>query len=193
MSVRPPPPRAGASRPRHGIRAASRAVGAAGGAAALLLAVGACGSGSDDGACGEEVEAPVDPQSAVHVLPGAPEAEDRPALPTSGIHVMNPSVDVVSSEPLAASVAVGVLERSGIVIEYSPDIPPDDRRSLEALATEDEGTVVVAPAPDLPSPIVARAWQTRLDCTDLDVGRLESFVDDHLGTGSAMDPTTAAD
>ena len=161
-----------------------------------MLVVGACGGGGDDavaGACGEEVVAPVDPQSAVHVLPGAPEADDRPALPTSGIHVMDPGVDVVASEPLAASVAVGVLERRGIVVEYSPDLASGDRQSLEALATEDQGTVVVAPAPDLPSPIVARAWQTRLDCTSLDVGRLEAFVDDHLGTGSAMDPATTAE
>jgi hypothetical protein len=49
---------------------------------------------------------------------------------------------------------------------------------LEALAGPE---VVVAPNPRLPSPVVASAWRTRLQCRALDVAALQRFAADHIG------------
>lgn len=175
----PPSPRARWGRPTVGARVAAVAVGA-------LVALSGCSSDGGPSACGEVEVDPIDPQSVVHVLPGAPDPDDADPLPTSGVHVMDPRVAVVSDEPLPRAIAVGVLERSGVVIEYRSDLTSDEVAELESLASEEQGTVVVAPNDALPSPVLARAWRHRMTCDAADTDALAEFVGAHLGTGSAM-------
>ena len=77
-------------------------------AVGVLVALSGCSSDGGPSACGEVEVDPLDPQSVVHVLPGAPDPDDADPLPTSGVHVMDPRVAVVSDEPLPRAIAVGV-------------------------------------------------------------------------------------
>ena len=155
-------------------------------AAVLLAAVALVGCGGDDEAaarsCAERREA-LDPSSANHVLPGAPEPEYRTDPPTSGPHLATDMLSGVIDEPLARPAQVGSLELGGIVIQHT-GLDDDERAAVEAVA--DEG-VAVAPAPDLPAPVVATAWLFKLTCDDVDVDALRTFAEDHLGEGPGAD------
>jgi drug/metabolite transporter (DMT)-like permease len=151
---------------------------------ALVLLAG-CGGGGGDrdaGSCGPQIREPLDPGSVQHVLPGAPEPAYANDPPTSGPHLAGGAVGGVQTEPLPRPVQVAVLEEGGVVVQYK-DLDATGRGRLEALAADD---VAVAPNPDLPSAVVATAWQHRLVCGDADdasVETVERFVGAHRGFG----------
>ena len=147
-----------------------------------LLLLGSCGGGGDGDSCGPETREPLDPGSVQHVLPGAPEPVYTTDPPTSGPHQAGGAVGGVHTTPLSRPVQVAVLEAGGVVVQHD-DLDPTGRARLEALAAQD---VAVAPNPDLPSAVVATAWQHRLECGDADeasVETVERFVGAHRGVG----------
>ncbi|MFP5377662.1 MAG: EamA family transporter [Acidimicrobiia bacterium] len=153
-----------------------------------LLLLGGCGAGGDGGgapaaaACGPEVEEALDPGSVQHVLPGAPEPSYATDPPTSGPHLAGGAVSGVQPAPLARPVQVAVLEEGGVVVQHD-GLDGAGRARLEALAGDD---VAVAPNPDLPAPVVATAWQHRLECAGAGpaaVEAVEDFVARHRGGG----------
>ena len=151
---------------------------------ALLLLGGCAGGGGSGGggSCGPEVQEALDPGSVRHVLPGAPEPSYATDPPTSGPHLAGGAVGGVQSEPLPRPVQVAVLEEGGVVVQHK-GLDATGRARLEALAADD---VAVAPNPDLPSPVVATAWQHRLVCGDAgeaSVEAVERFVAAHRGGG----------
>lgn len=156
-------------------------------AAVLALLLGGCGGGGDGGgnsdgaatACGPEVQEALDPGSVQHVLPGAPEPSYATDPPTSGPHLAGGTVGGVQPAPLARPVQVAVLEEGGVVVQHD-GVDGAGRARLEALAADD---VVVAPNPDLPSPVVATAWQHRLECAGAGPAAVEAFVARHRGGG----------
>ena len=150
-----------------------------------LLLLGGCGGGGGGGgggSCGPETEEALDPGSVRHVLPGAPEPAYATDPPTSGPHLAGGAVGGVQSEPLPRPVQVAVLEEGGVVVQHQ-GLDRAGRARLEALAADD---VAVAPNPDLPSSVVATAWQHRVVCGDAgeaSVDAVERFVADHRGGG----------
>lgn len=155
-----------------------------GAAVALAAAVaGGCGDGGDGrpnpvGDCAGVVTEPLDPRSTQHLLPGAPEPVYPSDPPTSGPHLATPDVPRgAQREPVPRPLQVTVLEEGGVMIQHR-DLTPRQRAGLEALAGPD---VVVAPAPDLPAPVVATAWRHRLECRAVAVPALEDFVAAHRG------------
>jgi hypothetical protein len=163
-------------------RAATCALTVAAGVVLSTLAAG-CGEEADRPdaprqACAGVVTDPLDPRSTQHLLPGAPEPAYPSDPPTSGPHLATPELPRgAQSEPVPRPLQVSVLERGGGLIQHR-DVAPEQKASLEALAGPD---VVVAPAPDLPAPVVATAWRRRLVCTALDVDALKDFVASHRG------------
>ena len=142
-----------------------------------VVAIGACGG---DGAkatstCGPAVEEPLDPGSTRHLLPGAPEPRYLGDPPTSGPHVSGPPPTGVQHQPLAPPVQVGVLESGGVLVQHR-GVSEGERRQLEALAGD---KVVVAPNPSLAVPVVATAWQHRLECRGPDPAALRAFIAQH--------------
>jgi len=132
------------------------------------------GPASDVGAtCRRPSPEPVDPQSAVHLLPNAPEPVYRTDPPTSGPHVMNPTVEGAVAQPLPRPVQVGVLERGDVLIQYGPAVSGEAQAQLVGLAGD---RVVVAPNPGLSASVVATAWHTKLNCGGVDASALQSFV-----------------
>lgn len=138
-------------------------------------------SSSTSSACGPGIREALDPNSLVHVLPGAPTPHYESTPPTSGAHQPTPPITGVQTAPIAPQVQVGILEQGRVLLQYR-GLDPTDIRALRELASP---MVVVAPARSLPgkSTVVATAWVTKQSCDRLDVPTLEKFVISHKGKG----------
>jgi drug/metabolite transporter (DMT)-like permease len=152
----------------------------------LLAAVLLVGCGDDDagasGGCEERREA-LDPNSAAHVLPNAPEPEYRTDPPTSGPHAPGEVLSGVLDEPVSRPAQVGSLEAGGVLIQHD-GLDDDERAEVEALAGD---AVAVVAADALPNRVVATAWLFKLTCDDLDVDALRTFAEAHVGEGPGAD------
>lgn len=192
-AIRTTPPGQSPARLRTTARSSTvRALGALVGTALTVATLGGCSGeggpalpdpGPDAGTCESPRREAIDPQSVLHVLPGAPEPPYDTDPPSSGPHVMGPDVEGVVDDPLERPVQVGVLERGGVVVQHQ-GLGPEGLASVAALA--ELGDVVVAPGTDLDTTVVATAWGARLRCDGVDVAALTAFVDDRLRPGSAM-------
>jgi hypothetical protein len=143
---------------------------------AVLLA--ACGGdgGDDEATCRPVQREQLDPASARHLLPGAPEPDYTTDPPTSGAHASGRPPTGVLDRPLSRPEQVAVLEAGGVLIQYrDPRAPP----RLGALAGDG---VTIASNSDLPAPVVATAWTRKLTCTEVDEDALRSFIREHGGT-----------
>ena len=150
--------------------------------ASVAAGLGAC-SGDDtaepSASCGDVVEEPLDPGSSNHLLPGAPEPSYVTDPPTSGPHLSGPTPSGVVDEPLDRPRQVAILEGGGVVIQHE-GVEGADLRPIDALAGD---TVVVAPGVDLPAPLVATAWRSKLICDTADADAVAEFIADHEGLG----------
>jgi len=147
---------------------------------ALLLASACTGHGGADGGCGPVTREALDPAYLVHVLGTDDGLEYTSDPPTSGPHQATPPVEGVVDAPVPRPVQVGILERGDVLLQHDPALPAAERAALEALAGEG---VVVAPNPDLPSPVVATAWLFKRTCDEVEVSALEDFVEERRGKG----------
>lgn len=136
----------------------------------------ACGGSSDD-ACGAVVAEPRDPASNQHVTAGT-DVVYLTDPPTSGPHAVLPVQAGIRDEPLHPTLQVGVLETGRILVQHR-DLPASEVAELAALVASE---VVIAPNPGLDAPVVATAWQHRLDCERIDVGSLQRFVNEFRGS-----------
>ncbi len=159
----------------------------------VLTMVVACGS--DDGpspgaqapspdeqaqdACGPVTPERLDPSSALHLLPGAPEPSYQSDPPTSGPHLSGLPPTGVLSAAIDRPTQVLVLETGGVLIQHR-DLTEEETAQVSSLATDQ---VVVAPNPALPAPVVATAWLAKQTCEGVDLDALEQFVQDHVGQG----------
>lgn len=148
--------------------------------AVLAAGASACGGGGN-GACGPILREALDSQYLVHVIDVDAPVEYASDPPTSGPHQPSPPVDGVVEDPIPRPVQVGILERGDVLLQYRPDVGADAIGDLRSLAG---GGVVVAPAPDLPDPVVATAWVHKRTCSAVDLDALEDFVDERLGKGA---------
>lgn len=143
-------------------------------AVVLLSGLALTGCGDDEepeaAACGPITVEPLDSNQG-HLLPGAPTPSFRSDPPTSGPHVAGLIVQGEMDRPVTPLEQVSTLETGAVIIQYES---PDDRRELAALARPE---VVVAPAEDLPAPIVATGWVRSMRCDSVDVEALRRFID----------------
>jgi hypothetical protein len=79
------------------------------------------------------------------------------------------------AEPVANENAVHSLEHGAVWITYAPDLPQDQVATLRELA-ERQSHILVSPMEDLPSPMVASAWNRQLALDGADDPRLEEFI-----------------
>ena len=147
--------------------------------AGLAVAAASC-SGDEGGTCGPITREAIDPAYLVHVVADDPGLEYTSDPPSSGPHQLSPPIDGVVDEPISRPLQVGVLERGDVLLQHDPELPAGDRADLEGLAGPG---VVVAPNPDLPSPVVATAWLFKRTCDEVDVPALETFIDERQGKG----------
>ena len=76
--------------------------------------------------------------------------------------------------PIPTENAVHSMEHGAVWITYSPELPIDQVRTLEALA--DQGFVLVSPYLTLEDPVVASSWGHQLRLENADDPRLEEFI-----------------
>ena len=149
----------------------------------LLVAVVLPACGSHGKACDAATAETLDPLSAQHLLPGAPEPHYSTNPPTSGAHRPGPLPAEVLTSPLAKPDQVAALEGGQILIQYRK-ITPEDRRKLTTIAHR-FNHVTVAPGRDLPAKVVATAWLTMQQCSRVDRSALQDFITTHGGKHKA--------
>jgi Protein of unknown function (DUF3105) len=158
------------------------------GAGALVTACddGGGSAAPPDTGCGDDEAERLDPDSLLHVFPGAAEPEYLTDPPTSGPHAPSAPLAGLIDTPLSRPEQVGQLE-AGVILVQHRGLEPDDLATLDALASNQ---VVVVPNPDLPAPVVATAWTRKLVCGGVDdraLADLRAFADDHAGGGPGSD------
>ncbi len=159
-------------------------------AALLALVVTGCGGGSSNAGastgCGPILREALDKQFLVHVL-GNAAIRYTSDPPTSGPHQPSPPVSGVQSAPIPKPIQVGILEAGDILIQHRTGLPAAQEQALEALAGPH---VVVAPATELPAPIVATAWVYKRTCSTADATALTAFVHARSGKGPGSTPSS---
>jgi hypothetical protein len=120
---------------------------------------------------GDQVETEPDVTAGGEPAPGAEVA------PTSGETDAEPRCGVVDG-PVAPEQQLATLAAGGVALQYRPgDVTASERAEIEALVAETDSHVLIAPNPDLPSPVVATAWQHRLELDEANAVALRAFVD----------------
>ena len=76
------------------------------------------------------------------------------------------------------------LEHGAVWLAYSEDLAPDEIAVIKRLVASDD-KVVASPYPGVDVPVVALAWERRMEFSDLDDPDLAVFVDGYTGRGSA--------
>ncbi len=131
------------------------------------------------GSCGPVVRERLDPSSALHLLPDAPEPTYLSDPPTSGPHLSGRPPTGALEAAIDRPTQVLVLETGGVLLQHR-GLPAEEVAGLATLAGDQ---VVVAPHPGLGAPVVATAWLAKQTCEDVDLDALGAFVDDHVGRG----------
>ena len=103
--------------------------------------------------------------------------------PTSGAHAPGNHPSGVVAAPISRPVQVAMLENGEVLIQHD-DVPEFQRRAFASLVSTGN-QVTVAPNPDLPSPIVATAWEHMLQCQRVDVDALREFITMHAAKREA--------
>jgi hypothetical protein len=129
--------------------------------------------------CGAPFQERLDPQSARHLFPGAAEPVYLSDPPTSGPHRLGPPPTGAVATPIPRPVQVAMLESGFVIVQYR-DLTPGAVAQLSALAGD---RVTVAPAAQLPAPVVATGWTWKVECGTVDVSALAAFIAARRGRG----------
>ena len=92
--------------------------------------------------------------------------------------------------PVPSETAVHSLEHVAVWITYQPDLPADQVQKLKELA-EAQSYILVSPMDDLPSPVVASAWNHQLQLESADDPGLEGFIRLYRLSREAPEPGAA--
>jgi hypothetical protein len=79
------------------------------------------------------------------------------------------------ADPVGNEHAVHSLEHGAVWITYAPDLPEAQIATLRDLAAG-QSYILVSPMDDLPSPVVASAWNRQMTLDGADDPRLEEFI-----------------
>jgi Protein of unknown function (DUF3105) len=116
-------------------------------------------------------------QGQEHLQPGQDYTAYNSTPPTSGPHSPSPAPCGISSQPIPNTVQVHDLEHGVVMVQYRPGLDPAQVSALEALGRSYSSHVIVAPYPNLPTPVAATAWTKLLRLDRADVGKLRRFID----------------
>lgn len=156
----------------------------AAGLLAFALLGAACGDDPDDGGADElegvEIESG---QTNGHVDDPTYDA----APPSGGDHIAIWLDCGVYDVPVPDGNAVHSLEHGAVWFAYDADADVDVA-ALVALADERPDRVIVSPYPDLPSPVVAVAWERRLEVDSADDPLLAEFLETYVNGDAAPEP-----
>jgi hypothetical protein len=129
------------------------------------------------------VHEPIDPASSIHLLPGAPDPVYRTNPPTSGPHQLTEIASLprgVLTAPIPDRIQVALLEKGGVLIQYSGATAV--ATPLVPLATA-QPLVALAPGTGLGGAVVVTAWTWKATCTTADASGVRQFITAHQGHG----------
>ena len=150
---------------------------------ALAVLAAACGAGSPGGI----VE--FDDLGRDHLSPGDPPPSYNSDPPTSGPHAPNWSRCGFNGRPIPDVVQVHDLEHGVVIVQYSPDLSEDDLQSLIALARGlGDGSMIIAPRPELGDLVVATAWTRMQRFAEVDITALRDFWSAYARQGPELVP-----
>ena len=118
------------------------------------------------------------PQESGHDQDVVIEATGLP--PVGGVHHPTWLNCGIYREPVDLKHAIHSLEHGAVWLAYHPDLPADQVAELEDRA---DNYTLVAPYPDLESPIVATAWGAQLQLEDASDSNLDGFIRRYTGQG----------
>ncbi|CAG0935931.1 hypothetical protein TFLX_04785 [Thermoflexales bacterium] len=95
--------------------------------------------------------------------------------PAGGVHSAAWQNCGFYDQPVRNELAVHSLEHGAVWLTYRPDLPAAAIETLRGLA-RGHSHVLVSPYPDLPSPVVATAWEVQLPVDDATDPRLATFI-----------------
>lgn len=164
-------------------------------AAASLLALGACSSTKDEPVATIVVASEAEPTTIRGVseftiavpshVETAVKYEQSP--PAGGDHFPAWMNCGVYAEPVQNELAVHSLEHGAVWLSHRADADDTTRAALRSLA-EGQTHVLVAPYPDMPSPIVATAWGAQLRVENAADPRLAAFVSKYQQGAQTPEP-----
>jgi hypothetical protein len=100
--------------------------------------------------------------------------------PTSGPHLSYLAPWGVHTRPIARELQVHNLEDGGVLVQYNCECP-ELVEKLKAIVHKYDKFVILAPYPDMKSPIALTAW-TRIDTfEDFDEARIRRFIEAYRG------------
>jgi Protein of unknown function (DUF3105) len=97
--------------------------------------------------------------------------------PTSGPHLSFVVAPGVYDDPVPDGLSVHAMEHGHVIVHHARGIPADELANLRRLARRYSRDVVLAPYPNLPSPIALTAWG-RIETLDhFDESRVITFIE----------------
>ncbi len=110
-----------------------------------------------------------------HLAAGSPTPEYNSDPPTSGPHAQAPAPCGIYRQPVPDVSQVHSMEHGAVVVQYDPDLPPDQVELLERIDWSPAAKVIVAPRPGNPAPVALTAWTRRLLLDQVDVEVITAF------------------
>ena len=123
-------------------------------------------------------------EDSVAILEGRldpPEYNSVP--PTSGSHAQGWAPCGIYRQQVPDIIQVHSLEHGAVMIQYLPEIDPEDVLTLESFGRQLGSHFVVSPNDGLTSPIVLTAWTVMLELQVLDLGVIDEFWADFANQG----------
>ncbi len=116
-------------------------------------------------------------QGRTHLSAGAKFSKYNSTPPTSGSHDPNPAPCGVSTEPIPNEVQVHDLEHGVVMVQYRPGLDQAQVQALTTLGRSYSSHVIVAPYPDLKTPVAVTAWTKLMPLDRADTGKIRKFID----------------
>ena len=123
-------------------------------------------------------------EDSVAILEGRldpPEYNSVP--PTSGSHAQGWAPCGIYRQQVPDIIQVHSLEHGAVMIQYLPEIDPEDVLTLESFGRQLGSHFVVSPNDGLTSPIVLTAWTVMLELQVLDLDVIDEFWADFANQG----------
>lgn len=103
--------------------------------------------------------------------------------PVSGEHAPGAAACGVYGAPVPEENQVHNLEHGAVTIQYQPDLGIDKIRQLEAFAEEFESHILVAPFPNMETPIALTSWSRMMRLDDVDAEAIRQYIEEFRQKG----------
>lgn len=112
-----------------------------------------------------------------HLAEGDPIPDYNSAPATSGDHFPTAAQCGIYTSEIPDSIQVHNLEHGTVVVQYQPDVDPDELQALHDYARTKQSHILVAPREDLEDPVVITSWTRMLRLESVDLVTIDVYYD----------------